>query len=109
MNQIDEQVYVGGTPSPEEVSALAANGIKAIICNRPDHEDPGQPDANSIKQAAEDKGLTFVHIPQIAGGPVLPETLTAMEEAVANLPRPLFIYCRSGGRATKLYEMVSAK
>lgn len=105
MNSIDKDVYAAPQIHPDELKALAHQGIKSVICNRPDNEEAGQPDAEAIAQAAHENGIRFAYIPQVGGGPVLPETIEAMRIAVNEMPRPMLLYCRSGARSTKLYEL----
>ena len=51
---------------PADVAGLAASGIRAIVCNRPDGEEAGQPTAAAVATEAEAHGLRFVHIPVVA-------------------------------------------
>ena len=76
-------------------------GYKAIVCARPDNEDPGQPSFAAIDRAAREQGLETVHIP-ISGG-IGEGALIRMEQVLKEMPRPIFGYCRSGGRAGSLY------
>ncbi|HWT42720.1 MAG TPA: sulfur transferase domain-containing protein, partial [Sphingopyxis sp.] len=52
---------------PADVAGLAASGFRAIVCNRPDGEEAGQPAASAIAAAAEAHSLRFVHIPVVSG------------------------------------------
>jgi len=49
-----------------DIPAIAAQGFKAIICNRPDNEEPGQIAAALLGEAAERLGLSFAHIPAVS-------------------------------------------
>jgi len=105
IRQIDENFSVTGQISPEQVPELAAAGYAAIICARPDNEDPGQPVFAEIAAAAEQAGLPIVHIP--VSGPATPEQIARFQEVMAELPGPVLGYCRSGGRAANLYATVA--
>ena len=48
MKKINEELYVGPQIYPHDVKFLSNNGIKSIICNRPDKEGEGQPDFSEI-------------------------------------------------------------
>lgn len=88
-----------------EVSEAAARGFRSIICARPDDEQPGQPSARDIEQAAIAAGLDFVSIPVVSG--VIPDSISvaAMRKALDSLPGPVLGYCRSGTRAAWLWAM----
>ena len=105
IRQIDENFSVTGQISAEQVPELAAAGYAAIICARPDNEDPGQPAFAEIAAAAEQAGLSIVHIP--VSGPATPEQIARFQAVMAELPGPVLGYCRSGGRAANLYATVA--
>ena len=103
---LDATFAVSPQIRPDDVAEIAAQGYKAIICNRPDDEEQGQPDAASIRAAAEEAGLAFAYVPAVSGA-LTGENAAAMKRALADLPSPVFAYCRSGARSTRLYEMAS--
>ena len=88
----------GGQIRPEEVQALAARGVRALICARPDGEEPGQPAFAAIEAAARAAGLQARHVPVPPTGPG-PAEAQAFSAALGALPGPVHAYCRSGGRA----------
>ncbi|GBF58883.1 beta-lactamase hydrolase-like protein [Candidatus Phycosocius bacilliformis] len=92
--------------SEEDVTEAARQGFVAIICNRPDQEEPGQLPVAAIASACEKLGLQFTHIP-IAGG--IPEAAVgAMAAALASSKGPVLAYCRSGTRSTNLWALAQA-
>ena len=99
---LTDDYAVSAQIQPEDVAEIAAAGYKTIICNRPDNEDPGQPDHGSIEAAARAAGLTFRFIPVISGG-MTDADVAAQTQALAEVPGPVFAYCRSGTRCTNLY------
>ena len=92
---------VAGQLQPDQIDELVAAGFKTIVCARPDGEEPGQPTFAIIERAAKAKGLKAVYIP-ISGG-VGEGALIRMEDALKTMPKPMYGYCRSGGRAGSLY------
>lgn len=94
--------------APANVAALAASGFRAIICNRPDGEEPDQPPAAAVAAAAEANGLRFVHIPVVSGA-IEESDAAAMARALAELPGPVLAYCRSGARSEQLTTMAAAR
>src|SRR6478672_9774257 len=104
MIQLEPNTFVAGQMAPEDVAALAAAGIRTIINNRPDGEEPGQPPTAEIEAAAKAAGISYRHIP-IAGG-----FSEAQVEAMADALEagPTLAFCRSGTRSTYLWALARA-
>jgi uncharacterized protein (TIGR01244 family) len=92
--------------SPEDCAAAAAQGYVAIVSNRPDGEAPGQPDAATMRAAAEAAGLRFAHIPIDHSGFAMPQ-VEAMA-AVLRAGGPVLAFCRSGTRSANLWALAAA-
>ncbi|HQR90000.1 MAG TPA: sulfur transferase domain-containing protein, partial [Caulobacter sp.] len=56
---LDEALSASPQIAPEDLPAIAAQGFRSVISNRPDGEEPGQPSAEALRQAAEAAGLAF--------------------------------------------------
>ncbi|WP_439273488.1 TIGR01244 family sulfur transferase [Pseudochrobactrum sp. HB0163] len=102
---LNENFAVTGQLAPQDIAAIAAQGYKTLICNRPDHEADDQPDYASVAQAAENAGLRVYFIP-VAGGQITQANIDDMSAALAEAPAPVLAYCRSGARCTNLYGIV---
>ena len=89
-----------------DVAEARRRGFMAIICNRPDGEDPGQPSAAEIAAAAEAAGLTYAPIP-VRGAPG-PAEVEAMRQAVDAASGPVLAYCRSGTRSITTWAIGQA-
>ena len=87
----------------EDLLAIADQGFRAIICNRPDGEDEGQPSAAAMRDATERAGLGFAHVPVISRA-VSAADARKMADALASLPGPVLAYCRSGARSEALWN-----
>ena len=63
-----------GKLDPSDIEALAASGVRTIINNRPDDEDPGQLPAAEARRlaAAADSFGEGRHVQSAAGGTVQP-------------------------------------
>jgi uncharacterized protein (TIGR01244 family) len=103
--QITEDYSVSGQIQPQDVADVRAAGFKSVICNRPDDEQPGQPSADSVKEAVEAAGLEFRYIP-VVSGQITSENVNDMGAALDELKGPVFAYCRSGARCTNLFALV---
>ncbi|MBL0947407.1 TIGR01244 family sulfur transferase [Brevundimonas sp.] len=105
--KLDETLTTSPQIHPDELEAIAAAGFRAVISNRPDGEEPGQPSAAEMKAAAEAHGLEFRHIP-VTVGAIGPDAIQAMAEALDTLPGPIFGFCRSGTRTAMLWALARA-
>jgi sulfide:quinone oxidoreductase len=105
--EIDPEYAVAGQLSPEDMKDLAEAGFRTVIDNRPDGEDPGQPDHATMRAAAEAAGLSFHYVPV---GAAFPVEIAARElnKLLPDLPRPMLGYCRSGARSTTVYQIARA-
>ena len=98
MIRLDRQAAVRGQVQPQEVSALAAQGVTVLVNNRPDGEEPDQPHAHEIEDAAAAAGIAYHHIP-IARG-IGPAEVAAMSQALEEAQGgQLLAFCRSGNRS----------
>jgi uncharacterized protein (TIGR01244 family) len=104
--RLDEAVLVAPRQiRPEDIAGAAAEGVRTIINNRPDGEEPGQPAGAEIEAAARAAGLAYRHIP-VAGG-FSEAQVAAMAEALE--AGPALAFCRSGTRSTYLWALARAR
>jgi uncharacterized protein (TIGR01244 family) len=88
----------------DDIREIASQGYKTIINARPDNEGgQTQPTSNSIKEAAEKAGLSYIHIP------VIPNNIQSTDIAICasyinSAPVPVLGFCKTGMRATNLYQ-----
>jgi sulfide:quinone oxidoreductase len=102
LTQIADGVFVAGQIAPEEVAGLAAQGIRTIINNRPDAEEPGQPSAAEVRHEAEQAGLGYTQIP-VTTGSIGAAEVAAMDRAIRESAKPVLAHCRSGTRSYLLW------
>ncbi|MBD9528203.1 TIGR01244 family sulfur transferase [Paracoccus sp. PAR01] len=91
---------------PEDLPALAAEGFRVVINNRPDAEVGPDEDGEAMRLAAEAAGMEYRAIPFIPGQ-ITPDMVEAQAEALA-LPGRKIAYCRSGNRSTVLWALSRA-
>lgn len=87
----------------DDIITLKDANVEVIICNRPDAEDPGQPDFELIAQAAEKAGMIAVNIPFSSGG-MNEQHVHALVE-ILDTGKKIHAYCRSGNRSTQLWQV----
>ena len=91
---------------PDDVDDLAEQGFTAIVCNRPDGEDQGQPTSASVREACDRLGISF-HMLPMQGSAVSPETLQQFVDVIRNADGPVLGYCRTGTRSAILWQVAS--
>ncbi|MEG3146700.1 TIGR01244 family sulfur transferase [Sphingomonas sp. RT2P30] len=107
IRKIDDRISVAPQITPWDVSEIARAGFVAIVNNRPDDEEPGQPDGAEIRAAAEAAGLAYTEIPITHAGFSHPQ-VAAMVAALGAAGGPVLAYCRSGTRSCNLWALASA-
>ncbi|MDH3621503.1 MAG: TIGR01244 family sulfur transferase [Gammaproteobacteria bacterium] len=101
--RLSETCAVASQIQPDEVAALAADGFTAIICNRPDGEDFGQPTAAAIAAECEKHDIAFHSIPIDRSGLTM-DMVKSFQDAVASSAGAVLAYCRSGQRSSVLWQ-----
>jgi sulfide:quinone oxidoreductase len=89
---------------PDDVADFAEQGFTAIVCNRPDGEEYGQPASAAVREACERHGIAFHMIP-MQGSAVDPETLRRFVDVIRNADGPVLGYCRTGTRSAILWQV----
>ena len=104
LRPLTDTVWASPQLALADLPALAAQGIKRIVNNRPDGEEPGQPTSAEMEAAARAAGLDYLHAP-IAGMPG-PDAVRAVG-AVLEADEPVVMYCRSGTRSTFAWALAT--
>lgn len=107
IRKIDDRISVAPQITPSDVGEIARLGFVAIVNNRPDDEEPGQPEGAAIRAAAEAAGLGYTAIPITHAGFSHPQ-VAAMVTALDAAGGPVLAYCRSGTRSCNLWALASA-
>ena len=95
---------VAGKLDSDDIEALAASGVRTIINNRPDDEDPGQLPAAEARRLAEAHGIAYHHIPFTAAS-LSRADVDAFAAVLGSAPQPVVAHCRSGTRSTLLWAL----
>jgi len=103
LRQIAPDVCVAPQLGPDAMAEAARAGFLSVVNNRPDFEHgPDQPTNAQIEAAARAAGLEYRFLP-VGGGYQTPDEVEAFAGLLAELPRPLLAFCRSGNRSANLY------
>ncbi len=100
---MSHNISITGQVTPDQVPMLAENGIKTIINNRPDGEEPGQPTSADIAAAAKKAGLAYKEI-SFAGNELNQNHVEAFADFFNQAESPILVFCRTGARSTGIYE-----
>lgn len=102
---ITSEFFVAPQLSPQDMADAAAQGFKSILNNRPDMEGGAeQPLSSVLEAAAQVAGLSYTHIPVVSGA-YTEDQVQAMRKALQDLPTPVLAFCRSGMRASQMFEL----
>lgn len=100
-------VSVAPMLEPGDMSALAEQGVRAVICNRPDAEVPPSHQAAAMQEAAEAAGLAFVYNP-VAMPNLSLDAVHEQGDAIEAAEGPVVAYCASGTRSAILWALARA-
>ncbi|MFS0709299.1 protein tyrosine phosphatase family protein [Brevundimonas phoenicis] len=102
-SRLTTDVWISAQIAPSALAELAETlGLKQVINNRPDHEEPGQPTSEEIQAAAEATGLEYVWAP-VSGMP----NADAVQRVAQALEAtgPVLMFCRSGMRSAAAWAL----
>ncbi len=104
IKQIDNQFYVSGQVGYSDLQDLADQGIKSLICARPDMEEGNQPVFDELASEAKKLGFETLHVP-IRPGQACGDDVEKFATGFDKMPKPILGFCRSGARAHALWEL----
>ncbi|MBN6528433.1 TIGR01244 family protein [Acinetobacter pittii] len=104
LKRVNQDFYVAGQITANDIVKIADQGIKTLICHRPDGEGADQPNVIEIEEAAQRHGLNVIYQP-ITGGKITDQQVTEFKQLYQNAQKPVLAYCRSGMRAISLWAL----
>ena len=105
MKKLFNNIYVAGQITENDFASLAEAGIKVIINNRPDNEEPNQLPAAKAQELAQEHGIAYHYLPMANGQP-LPENLVEDFKSIVNtIDEPILTHCRSGMRSSFIWAL----
>lgn len=106
-NKVTDDFTVSPQIAADDLAAIQAAGFRSVLCNRPDGEEPQQPDFAVIEAAAKAAGLEVRYQPVVSGR-LTQEDVDGFQAAMDALPGPVFAYCRSGTRCIMLWALAES-
>lgn len=107
IKSISEELSLSEQLQLDDIKALAEQGYRSLICNRPDGEAADQPTFDEIKAAAESAGMTVRYLP-VVPGQISDGDVADFSQAIRELPKPTLAYCRTGTRSATLWSLSQA-
>ena len=104
LGQLTPQLYCAPQLTPEWLTAVQAAGIKTVLCNRPDGEEPGQPSFAEVAAWLRAAGIEAVYLPTVMSQ-FTPQLVAQFQAACADAAQPVLAYCRTGTRSTVLWAL----
>lgn len=104
IKRISDEFYISGQVGFSDLPTLAEQGVKSIICARPDDEEGNQPRFADIAREAKALGIETLHVP-IRPGQACGADVDKFAKGYFDMPKPILGYCRSGMRAHSLWEL----
>ena len=108
LTHVSETFAVSPQLNPSDMRGLADAGFGVVICNRPDGEEPNQPDVESMREAAEAAELAFHHIP-VSGGKFPPIAIKAFAKVREEADGKVLAFCRTGTRSITLDALANVE
>ena len=102
--ELTPNYHVSGQISPDDLPAIATAGIKTVICNRPDAENPQELCSEAVGIAARAAGLDF-HVLELTHQTMTPDNVARQKALIAEAHGPVLAYCASGTRCSVVWAL----
>ncbi len=104
VSRLADGLTVSPQPSPDDFAMLAARGVRMVVNDRPDGEDPGQLSAVEAAKIAGANGMEYRHVP-VKLPDISADDVRAFGRAVAEATGPVHAHCRTGIRSATLWAL----
>lgn len=100
---------IGPQVTAEDFESIRAAGFASVVNARPDDELGTYLHAPEAERQAGACGLSYAHSPTENHAIFEPDVIDRFEQALAELPKPIFAHCKTGTRAAILWALVAAR
>ena len=100
--KLDEHLYISPQLTEADAEQISLLGIKTVVCNRPDHEEEGQPDFHRLAVAGK-AGVTGFHHQPVIARDIQNHDVEAFRQLIRQAEYPVLAYCRTGTRCSLLW------
>jgi sulfide:quinone oxidoreductase len=106
--KVSEDLAVSVQITSGQLEQFAAQGVALLICNRPDGEEPNQPDFSEIESSARAVGIEAVYQP-VVPGQISDQAIADFGNAIEAANGKVLAYCRTGTRSITLWALSQAR
>ena len=103
--KLNKDIWVGATPSAQMIVQLARFGMKSVICNQDDSEEIRVLTSAQCEETAKRLGMGYAQAIVEDRFKVSAQEVVRFKKAYDALPKPVFVYCRAGYRASLVWAM----
>ena len=101
--EVAPQVFASGQLFVTDLDLIAKQGVRSIVCVRPDGEAPDQPLAVDLASAADEHGIAVAPFP-LDFRTIPAEIANEFMQTCDRLKRPMLVCGRSGAHSTRAWE-----
>ena len=105
IHRLTEKLYISPQISPADAAEAAKLGIRSVICNRPDGEEPGQPTAQQTADWLADAGIQSFHHQPVLAPQAGADDARQFAAHLESADGAVLAYCRTGTRASLLWAI----
>lgn len=105
MKQLSERLFVAGQISSADIQQAGAAGIKTIINNRPDGEEPDQLSHTEAATLSNSLGIDYHYLPMANGQPLPPTLVDDFLAVLSGTEDAVLAHCRSGMRSSVIWAI----
>ena len=105
---VEQDFAVAPQVTAADIADLAKEGVKTLINNRPDGEEPVQLSSADARAQAEKLGLQYIYLP-VRTDTITAADIDAFARALTSSPKPVLAHCRSGTRCYLLWAATQAE
>ena len=105
MKHLHDKLFIAGQLKISDFEELKNAGIKIIINNRPDNEEPGQMSSDDAAKLAIEHGMEYHYLPMANGQPMPENLVNDFKTVLQNADDKVLAHCRSGMRSSFIWAL----
>jgi len=105
MKQLYQHLYIAGQISADDFKTFKSAGIKTVINNRPDNEEPNQLNSAEAAKLAQQNGLDYHYLPMANGQPMTATLVDDFKSIIDSTDAGVLAHCRSGMRSSFIWAL----
>jgi sulfide:quinone oxidoreductase len=104
LKPVNEKFLVADQITLDDLNTIAAQGIRTLICNRPDSELTDQPMFAEVSERARQLGITAHYLP-VVHATINSGDVRKFTALLQTADEPVLAFCRSGLRSMTLWSL----